>query len=248
LVFFIPNLRRKEGKEMRIGVCDDNYHVVQDILGRLPDAQIDDDKPNEYEGFINGHDLLSRFRSKKFDLVFLDIEMPGVDGIKLAKEIRKLNYDCIIIFVSAYLSYIHESYRVDAFQFITKPVNAKLFNEEISRAIRIYKNNNRSFLFYTAQGSKLIRLKDIVYIETSYRYFRVKTHQDSYYGSARTFLYQKKLLLEGSFTMTDRSIMVNLQHVDVFDKNTVTLTDGSVIEISRKKVKEFKREYFKYMK
>ena len=138
----------RQGEElfMRIAVCDDEKYFVDNIIERIQAYGVEDVLPNKFDGYTDPCQLLNHFKMFDYDLVYLDIKMNDKCGVDVAKEIKRIKSNCIVIFVSSYDEYIHESYRVEAFQFLKKPVEEELFNLELKRAIYILLKRNVKIL------------------------------------------------------------------------------------------------------
>ena len=137
---------------MKIAVCDNDYffvNIVEEYLERLGD--IDD-----CEVFLNGEDLLRAFnQGESYDVIFLDIEMDGVDGIDVANIIRKLDKCVLIVFITSYKEYMQRSFECLPFRFLLKPLVfddfRKVYNEIYERVI----NDNETLVFYENLYSNL---------------------------------------------------------------------------------------------
>nr|WP_294488398.1 response regulator [uncultured Ruminococcus sp.] len=121
---------------MRIAVCDDeqcflNYFrgIVKRLYNRL-DIITDE--------FSSGEELLKSFRYKAYDLVFLDIEMPAMDGITLARKLRELSSDVSIVFLTGHIEYAIKGYEVNALRYLTKPAEEKKVALKAARAMGLH--------------------------------------------------------------------------------------------------------------
>ncbi|WP_366925647.1 response regulator [uncultured Ruminococcus sp.] len=124
------------GTGMRIAVCDDeqcflNYFrgIVKRLYNRL-DIITDE--------FSSGEELLKSFRYKAYDLVFLDIEMPAMDGITLARKLRELSSDVSIVFLTGHIEYAIKGYEVNALRYLTKPAEEKKVALKAARAMGLH--------------------------------------------------------------------------------------------------------------
>ena len=154
-------------------ICDDSKSDISSLeyfLQKYSIQQVDTDFSTET--FMSAEEFLSRLdKPHNYKIIFLDIEMTGIDGITLAEEIRKKeNDEILLIFVSSYPQYMQNSFQVQPFRFLTKPVSYSEFEPVMNAAIRsiIKSAKNLSILPLadTETGKLIIRLDDIVYIET----------------------------------------------------------------------------------
>lgn len=120
---------------MKIAVCDDEEEFCQKIKNSLEKTVSNDD---EIKYFNNGIELLNHMRKDNFDIVYLDIEMPSMNGIETAEQLLQINRGILIIFVSSYSCYISKAFKLDAFQFLIKEFADE--NEIISEYSRAKEN------------------------------------------------------------------------------------------------------------
>ena len=110
---------------MNIAICDDEEFYVQDISTRLDNfTQTFKDIPLDIDTFTSGKDLIKSFTKKKYDLIYLDIELADSNGIDIAQYVHDIKPNCMIIFVTSHMSYVNQSFIVNAFQFIKKPIES----------------------------------------------------------------------------------------------------------------------------
>ena len=122
----------------RIAICDDELSqitIVEDYLTRF---SIKTDTEFHIERFSSGNELLKKYYNEKspFDLVFMDMEMPGRNGIETAEEIRKIpDRNVIIAFITSYPEYMQDSFDVQASQYLTKPISYELFEQKLEKML-----------------------------------------------------------------------------------------------------------------
>lgn len=102
---------------MKIAICDDEFDFCQKIKNALEKTIGSYDT---VECFSNGNELLYQAGNRIFDIVYLDIEMPGIDGIETAEKLQQINSGTLVIFVSSYSCYISKAFKINAFQFLIK--------------------------------------------------------------------------------------------------------------------------------
>ena len=172
---------------MRIAICDNELFYVEDIIERIEKYEFHDTKPTIIDGFIQGTQLLDAFRIEPYDIVFLDIELgETLNGIELAKMMLDIKPNCIFVFITAYHYYLPESMWIGADLFIDKPIDYDLLDRELEHAFQVYKRLNRTVTFSTTEGKIHIKTNEIIYLETSYGKYKLKTTNHHYYGNLKT--------------------------------------------------------------
>lgn len=181
--------------------------------------------------FPSAESFLFEFAEEKnFDILLLDIEMPGMDGVTMAKKIRKINETVQIIFISGYSDYISEGYEVSALHYLLKPVREEKLFEVLDRALNKIEKNE-GFLELKASGELLrIPYHEIKYIDVYQNY--VTVHAKEEYSLKRSLSDLLKELDE-RFYKAGRSLAVNLDYVRRVSKTEIKLSDGSVLPLPR---------------
>ena len=155
---------------MRIAICDDDKQLRKD-LRHLIEVQLDLMAfTYEIEEYESGNALLEHIDKKEPDILFLDIEMPGMGGMDTAKALRKLEKKMLIIFITAYPDYVFQGYEVHAFHYILKPYDKTKLKEVLEGAVR--ELDSQEELFYTIQqksGTLRLSLQEISYFKSDKR-------------------------------------------------------------------------------
>ena len=157
---------------MKIAICDDDWHMQQTL--RLFIDQTYQDLDMLVDGFTSGEALLAAVQkqSQPYQLILLDIEMRGIDGIETAKRLRKLLPDCYIIFITSHDEFALTGYEVAAFRYLVKPVQPEKLTEAIS-AVRAELSDHITLHVEDGPVEALLRVKDIYYIEAQDKRVRV---------------------------------------------------------------------------
>lgn len=183
----------------------------------------------------------------RFDLVYLDIQMPCLDGMTLAKHIRSQNPDCILVFITVLKEYSLEAFAVEAMDYICKPVDPARLEHSLTRALgQIQKQNEMSIFVQTAHWCKVIKLHEIYYCEVINRKIYLHTREGvlEYYGKLKEIEQQ----LDARFFKCHRSYLVNLDYLKAYEDGQITLEQGEQIPVSRLRHQELIEKMLQYMK
>lgn len=182
---------------------------------------------------------------KDFDILLLDIEMPYINGIELAKKIRKENEVMQIIFVTGFIDYFSDGYDVSALHYLIKPVSETRICSVLDRAMHNLNYRLRYAVLSIPGGYAKITLADILYIESENAHVIVHTAGETY--RTRSTLTKFAEQLDDTFFKTHRSFIVGLRYVKKITNRDITLLNGEILPISRGKYDEVHRALIKYL-
>lgn len=154
-------------QNLTIVICDDDIIQLETFRSFLINYNL------EIISSTSGADLLNCIKNRKIDIAFLDIEMAIMNGLELGKQIRNLNNDTIIVYITGHKDYGFDSFNVKPFDYILKPINherfKKLFNEVLARyhEIYVYKNLNNTLTLSTKDSVIKLKYNEIYYFENS---------------------------------------------------------------------------------
>ena len=174
--------------------------------------------------------LFKYSENKDVDILLLDIEMPHMDGVTMAKRIRRENETLQIIFITGYSDYISEGYEVAALHYLLKPINPDKLFEVLTRAKDKLSKNERTVLIEQSGETVRIPLYEISYIDVHQNYITVHAKRD--YTIKKTLADFEKLL-DDRFFRVGRSAVVNLSYVVRVTKTDAYLSEGSVVPIPK---------------
>jgi len=202
---------------------------------------------NEYEWkeqiqinlFSSGEAFLKK---GQYDIVFLDIEMDGIDGFETAQRYKEYYEDSIIIFLTTHTELSSRGYMVNAFRYIDKAFVEDELQEAVN-AIKVRQIRNYHVIFHELRmGERSIPLKDIYYIETEKRNVIIHAKEKDYVSN-RTMDEWEEELKEKGFFRSHRSFLVNLEQIRDFDKSNVHLKNHGKALVSMRKYWELKQRY-----
>ena len=215
----------------KIAICDDFEQDAKYIASAVNKWAEKERILLDVEVFPSADSLLFHYADHKdFDIMLLDIEMPSMSGIELAKKIRLENDAVQIIFITGFIDYIAEGYDVAALHYLMKPLSEDKLSEVLNRAVLKIRKTAKS-LFLSLSGEMLrIPIYQIKYLEVQQNYVTVHAKKD--YTVKKT-LGEFESELDERFYRIGRSFIVNLSCIDKITKNSVHLSDGSVIPLPR---------------
>ena len=187
--------------------------------------------------FPDGETFLRQYQTD-YDIVFMDIEMPGINGLETARQLRERDKEVGLIFVTHMAQFAISGYEVEALDFILKPVNYYSFAVKMKRAIARSSQRQKDFLTVkTAEGTVLLRISSIRYLEVLGHYVIYHTTGGDY--TEYTALKEAEArIARPYFVHANRSFLVNLRYVDSFKQESVRI-GGDEITISRPQKKAF---------
>lgn len=230
-------------QEIRIAVCDDVPEMSNIMCGMIRDIMEKKDIIYTMHEFNSGKELLEQVNN--IDIVFLDIEMPEMDGIEIGVEIGRLRPDCKIVIASAKENRMKECFRVKALRFLSKPY----IEGEVKEAIETYLDESQlgiqTIEVFKDRKSYWIRQRDIMYIATFDNGVEVMA------GNA---LYRKKVSIKELEKKLDtrilykihKSYIVNLYYVDSYTDTEVIMKNKIKVPLARRIKKEFELAYMEF--
>lgn len=230
---------------MRIAICDDcisDGKQVYEIVASHPEltmCHID-----VYDSSIK---LLNSIRSNVlYDIVFLDVDMPTINGIELGKSIRSKSNKTFIVFVTSYSQYAIEAYECEAFNYLLKPLDNDKAVLVINKLLIKYREQNK---FHTIRVKKdLIRISisDIFFVECCRKHIYYHM-ENSFYDTIENLSDVHSALKDYGFQQIHQGYIVNMEKIQRFDKNSVILSNGDAVPVSVRKRKEVLDKYRKYV-
>lgn len=230
---------------MKIAICDDDWHMQQTL--RLLIDEIYQDLDMLADGFTSGEALLAAVQkqSQPYQLILLDIEMRGIDGLETARRVRALLPDCYIIFITSHDEFALTGYEVQAFRYLVKPVQPEKLTEAIS-AVRAELADQLTLHVEDGPVEALVRARDIFYVEAQDKRVRLVTARETF-SDRRGIDEVAALLAQEDFYRVHRSYLINLRYVAFMDGTTVQLVNGDQVPISRLRKKAFKNAFQAYV-
>lgn len=223
---------------MKIAIVDDDINWRERVRDEI--LQYDVDKDFEMEFFASGEAYLES--KKRYDISFVDIEMPELDGFETITRAKETDGDGIYIILTTHTEMSRKGYKVNAFRYIDK-LQLEEIREAIDSAKTILGRNKKIEVNVIGDGVRKITLKNIIFVETYKHYILVHTRQGML-NCSNTMHEMEKMLPDNWFFRCHNSFIVNLDEIDHMDERIAYLSDGSNIDISHRKMNQFKKIYF----
>lgn len=211
---------------MRIAICDDQQMFVDRLKNLITDEEA------EIYIFNTGDELLKS--DINFDIVLLDIEMPGIDGLDTAAELYKRNRKTLLLFITSHREYLTKGYEFRAFRYVLKSEPDEFVRQNIQDAIEEYRNYDFYITVnYKGTVAKVLSTQ-IIYIESLGHTITIHTENKDYIGQNK-FKDICNLLAQHGFVQCHKSYMVNMRCIESIEKNScINITNGTKIPIGRK--------------
>ena len=229
---------------IKIAIVEDEELYVNQLKEYLRQFQQESDEIIVTTVYNDGDGITSKYNAQ-FDIILMDIQMRFVDGMTAAKEIRKMDSEVTIIFISNLSQYAIRGYEVDAFDYIIKPVSYFAFSQKLSRAIsRMQKRKNKYITVTVKGGIQRIDTLDIYYIESAGHnlIFHTKTENLISVGTMKS---AEELLINMNFSRGNKCYLINLEQVEGI-KDNCAIINGERLLLSRAKKTTFMQDLTKY--
>lgn len=232
---------------MKIAICEDNEEEA-DWLKRVIEAWAMQRKNNvQISLFPTTEAFLFCYEEETFDVLFLDIQMPGEDGISLAQRLRGRKDAIPIIFVTGLDEYISVGYEVEAVHYLIKPVKVDKVRECLERVCQRLMVAEPYLVLHIEEGIKKVFLKDIIKIEVFSRQC-VYTTLVGEYAVMQSLKEAERELDSDKFVLCYRGVLVNLQHIEAIDHNKVELVGGITAPVSRRMYGELNQRFIAFFR
>ena len=230
---------------MRIVICDDEKRIcaiLAEKVGKIcPDAEI--------MTYTSGENLLNTDMLP--DILLLDIKMPGMSGMDVAKALRERNWRKILIFITGEEDQVFNSFDLHAFHFLVKPVADEKLKEVLDNAIKeleysvpVPEKQEKYIEIQSGTSHIRVNLSRLLYAEVFDRktILHMKDENIEYYGQLSSL----EGLVGKDFYRIHRSYLANMKYVERYDRTTVTMLGGDSLPIARREYDGFTRAYMEY--
>lgn len=230
---------------MLIAMVDDSLEDVNRLKEYLERYGMETGTKNKSWYFSDAESFLESNHSR-FDLVIMDIDMPGINGVDAARQLRKKGNGIVIMFVTNMPQYALAGYEVEAVDYVLKPLSYQDFALKMQKASRyVQRNRDAAIALQTTDGLVSVQASDILYVESELHYLMYHTTNGNW--KVRGSMAQaEKELLPLRFARCNSGFLVNLRHVQAIEKEDVVVGQER-LKISRGKRLEFMNAFTRYL-
>ncbi len=222
---------------IKIAIVEDDLKYIQQLSEYVRRYAVENQENIDIKIFSDGIDIVDDYKAD-YDIIFMDIQMKIMDGMKAAQNIRKMDENVILIFITNMAQYAIQGYSVNAMDFVLKPLSYFAFAEELAKAIRRLKERTQAYLTIK-QETGMIRLEvtQITYIESLGH--KVLIHvKNNAYEAIGTMKSMEQHMTKYKFFRCNSGYIVNLRYVESVEQNIV-IVSGQKLQISRPRKKYF---------
>mgnify|MGYP001027098319 FL=1 len=228
-----------------IGICDDDRYFLDYIENKIEKILKVQDIAFKIHKFTNGIDLLETCNEmdKPLDIIFLDIDMPKLDGLEVAEIIRRKDEEIILIFLTSMEDEVYKTFKYNAFRFIRK----SHINTELKEALQssLEKLKDEKHIFKTSKGDLALYISDILYFEFVDRAVCIKTFDTKHKTTIRRFKDIEGVFESKGFILIHRSCMVNGNYIKSVGNLDITLDNDEKLPVSRYRIEEVKKSFIR---
>lgn len=222
---------------IRIALVEDDTNYVSELVNHLEQYEEQCKVKIHITVFSDGEDIAVDYKPI-FDIILMDVEMIFMDGMTAAAKIREVDPEVVIIFITNMPQYAIQGYKVDALDYVLKPVDYFAFSQRMDRALSRMERRKKNFITISIKGGKVkLDISRICYVE-------VQNHDMFYHTIDGTYLTKgtmtdaQKALDEEQFFRCNRCYLVNLEYVESIDNYDIQV-HSHVIAVSRARKKAF---------
>ena len=231
---------------MQIAIVEDDDFNAKELEKHIQHFSSENNVDIHYTRFPSGSEFVKSY-TPIWDLILMDIEMPHINGIETARQIRKIDSEVLIIFITQMAQYAIEGYSVNALDYVLKPVNYYAFSLKLKHVLQLLASRQTDTIIISNQAGKFrIALNTLCYVEVINHtlYYHTLSECITATGSPSLGKLTESLAGKG-FARSHQGYLVNLHYVTHYDKTSICVGDDS-IPLSRTYYKNFVQQLLAY--
>lgn len=231
----------------QIAICDDDVKILEQLHTVIKETLLSLNVKCEYYTTHDPKALLSFISGRNIDLLFLDIDMPIINGMDIAEYLVSQNSKTLLIFVTQHDSLVYQSFKYHPFGFLRKSYFVEEIEQVATAAVKSLKDREDSITIKVNGEFLILRLDDIVYIEASSNYVNITTKSSAYQYRQTLGELEQQLSSKG-FIRIHKGFIVNSRYVYALSHNEIKLTTGQNLPVGRSNRDNVRSQIIKYMR
>lgn len=233
---------------LNILICDDDKMILEQVQSLISNIEKEKNIEFNIDAHTNGDFILNNNLS--YDIAIIDIEMPGISGLRLSEKLKEINPDLIVLILTSFSDYLDQAMKIQVFRYLSKPIDINRFNNNFLEAIYYYKNISKKIIVEYYDEIHRIKTKDILYIENKKHGSFIVTEKIRLATNKKPLEWCEIINQPNYFIFSHKSYIVNLQNIINFNRNSVTFkTSTGELEvhcISQRKYLAFKKSFLDF--
>lgn len=232
----------KEKINMKIAICDDEIKIISDLENIVAETISN----CTILQFSNGKEFLESIERQHFDLLLLDIDMPEITGLDIAKQIININPKPLVVFVTSHDELVYDSLQFHPFGFVRKTYMNSELPKVLKDSISEIEKKENKFHFRTATDDVSIKIEDILYFESDGNYIKLFSADDEYRFRGTMLSIENTMAVNG-FVRIHKGFVVNQSVVKMINAEECILTDGQSLPVGRNYSESARKKMMRYM-
>lgn len=231
---------------LTIGVCDDEGYFRQQITQTIQEElAFQDGIEYTIDTFSNGQELFQNPNQiKEWDVLFMDISMPGENGMQVAAKVKQQNEKIILVFITSYIDFAIEGYKINALRYVLKKDLKGALPEAVDAVCRQMKIQKKELFYDCLEGRQLLAVPELYYIESKGHKLQLNVRDDRVYTMYGKLDDLEEQLNAYNFIRIHKSFLVNYQHIRSIKNYILTLDNGVELMIPRERYRQVKEQYY----
>ena len=228
----------------KVAICDDEQNQMEYITSIVASWSAHEGYSCEIRTFASAEAFLFEYEEDKaYDILLLDVEMKNMNGIELAKRIRKDNNRAEIIFITSHFEFVGEGYEVDALHYLIKPISAEKLTQVLTKAAEKLSVEPPSVVISCVGETVKLYEADILYVESFLHYIVIHTKDKEYKIKENISVFENKV--SDDFYRIHRSYLVSLKYITRISRTSVSISNTE-LPLSRGKYDDINRAFIQH--